>query len=82
MGFGSGSVRETVRDMDVAAGAPMDGFTAFSRTDPEAEPAALFVSVASCPFAGARHALVGRSLERPLAECRVSRLTGVDSDAW
>jgi len=30
----SGSVREAVRGMDAAPGAPMDGFTASSRTDP------------------------------------------------
>ena len=31
----SGSVREAVRGMDAAPGAPRDGFTASSRTDPE-----------------------------------------------
>jgi len=38
----SGIVRETVRRMDAAPGAPMDGFTAFSRTIPDvAAPSAL-----------------------------------------
>ncbi len=31
----SGSIREAVRGMDAAVGAPRDGFTASSRTDPE-----------------------------------------------
>jgi len=32
---GSGSLPETVRGMDAAPGAPMEGFTAFSGRDPE-----------------------------------------------
>jgi len=33
--WSSGSIREAVRGMDAAPGAPMDGFTASSRIDPE-----------------------------------------------
>ncbi len=49
--FGSGVVRKTARGMDTAAGAPMEGVTAFLRTTPDPDMAAA-LSVAA--LGGAR----------------------------